>query len=71
MRTVVVDSEHNIWVDTRPDPPLPGPDGAIVEVTDSAICGSDLHFLKVTTPSASPCRSATRLSVWWSKPARR
>lgn len=54
MRTVVVDSEHNIWVDTRPDPPLPGPDGAIVEVTDSAICGSDLHFLEGHYPVGEP-----------------
>ena len=27
-----------------PDPVPPGPDGAVVAVEASAICGSDLHF---------------------------
>ncbi|HEY0226723.1 MAG TPA: alcohol dehydrogenase catalytic domain-containing protein [Mycobacterium sp.] len=44
MRTVVVDGLRSIQVDTRPDPGLPGPDGAIVEVSAAGICGSDLHF---------------------------
>lgn len=33
-----------VSVDSVPDPALPGPDGAIVAVTTTAICGSDLHF---------------------------
>lgn len=31
-------------VEEVPDPALPGPDGAIVQVEKAAICGSDLHF---------------------------
>ena len=46
MRSVVVDGSGRVSVEQRPDPALPGPDGAIVEVTATAICGSDLHFLE-------------------------
>lgn len=33
-----------VSVETVPDPVLPGPDGAIVQVELTAICGSDMHF---------------------------
>lgn len=54
MRTVVVDGPRNIRVDTRPDPVLPGPDGAVVEVTAAGICGSDLHFYEADFPMPDP-----------------
>jgi 2-desacetyl-2-hydroxyethyl bacteriochlorophyllide A dehydrogenase len=54
MRTVVLDGRANIRVDTRPDPALPGPDGAIVSVTAAGICGSDLHFYEGDYPLAGP-----------------
>jgi 2-desacetyl-2-hydroxyethyl bacteriochlorophyllide A dehydrogenase len=54
MRTVVIDSPGQIRVDTRPDPSLPGPDGAIIAVTTSAICGSDLHFYEGDYPLFEP-----------------
>jgi 2-desacetyl-2-hydroxyethyl bacteriochlorophyllide A dehydrogenase len=54
MRTVVLDGPRNIGVDTRPDPELPGPDGAIVSVTAAAICGSDLHFYEGDYPLVGP-----------------
>jgi 2-desacetyl-2-hydroxyethyl bacteriochlorophyllide A dehydrogenase len=54
MRTVVLDGPANIRVDTRPDPTLPGPDGAIVAVTAAGICGSDLHFYEGDYPLAGP-----------------
>lgn len=54
MRAVVVDSSGQVRVDTRPDPVLPGPDGAIVQVETSAICGSDLHFLAGDYPIVEP-----------------
>ena len=54
MRTVVVDGPRSIRVDTRPDPALPGPDGAIVEVTAAGICGSDLHFYEGDFPMPDP-----------------
>src|SRR6478736_5262083 len=54
MRTVRLDAPGQIRVDTLPDPSLPGPDGAIVEVTAAAICGSDLHFYEGDYPLAAP-----------------
>ncbi|MEZ0352575.1 alcohol dehydrogenase catalytic domain-containing protein [Mycobacterium sp. pR1184] len=54
MRTVVVDGPRNIRVDTRPDPVLPGSDGAVVEVTAAGICGSDLHFYEADFPMPDP-----------------
>lgn len=54
MRTVVVDGPCSIRVDTRPDPVLPGPDGAIVEVSAAGICGSDLHFYEADFPMPDP-----------------
>jgi alcohol dehydrogenase len=54
MRAVVVDSAGKISVETRPDPVLPGPDGAIVKVEAASICGSDLHFLEGHYPIVDP-----------------
>ncbi|VBA48703.1 putative zinc-binding alcohol dehydrogenase [Mycobacterium pseudokansasii] len=50
MRTVVVDGPRSIRVETRPDPALTGPEGAIVAVTAAGICGSDLHFYEGDIP---------------------
>ncbi|WP_182523556.1 alcohol dehydrogenase catalytic domain-containing protein [Nocardioides dongkuii] len=44
MRTVVIESPGTVRVEERPDPGLPGPDGAVIAVEATAICGSDLHF---------------------------
>ncbi len=54
MRSVVVDAEGTVRVDTRPDPVLPGADGAIVAVESAGICGSDLHFLEGHYPIVDP-----------------
>jgi 2-desacetyl-2-hydroxyethyl bacteriochlorophyllide A dehydrogenase len=54
MRWVVIYGPGSIRVDTRPDPVLPGADGAVVAVTATAICGSDLHFYEGDYPIADP-----------------
>ncbi len=54
MRTVVVDGPRSIRVESRPDPSLPGPGGAIVEVSAAGICGSDLHFYEADFPLGGP-----------------
>jgi len=54
MRAVVVDAGAEVRVDNRPDPVLPGTDGAVIQVTASAICGSDLHFLDGHFPITEP-----------------
>lgn len=44
MRTVMVEGPARVGVAEVPDAVLPGPDGAVVAVEATAICGSDLHF---------------------------
>jgi 2-desacetyl-2-hydroxyethyl bacteriochlorophyllide A dehydrogenase len=54
MRSVLIEGPQTITVGTRPDPEVPGPDGAVVEVTATAICGSDLHFYEGDYPIFDP-----------------
>lgn len=54
MRAVLIETPGSVRVDTWPDPVLPGPDGAIVQVTATAICGSDLHFYEGDYPLFAP-----------------
>ena len=44
MRAVVLGGAREVSVETVDDPVLSGPDGIIVEVERTAICGSDLHL---------------------------
>ncbi|GFG75907.1 zinc-binding dehydrogenase [Mycobacterium botniense] len=54
MRAVIIDAPGSIRVDRRPDPGLTGPDGAIVAVNATGICGSDLHFYEGEYPLTQP-----------------
>ncbi|MSW00483.1 MAG: alcohol dehydrogenase catalytic domain-containing protein [Actinobacteria bacterium] len=51
MRAVVVTADQSVEVLDVADPTLPGPDGAIIEVDATAICGSDLHLYHGVLPS--------------------
>ncbi|MGW9211207.1 zinc-binding dehydrogenase [Embleya sp. NPDC055664] len=51
MRAVVVNGTRDVSVEKVADPVLAGPDGAIVQVTASALCGSDLHFYEGEFPA--------------------
>src|SRR3954451_22450874 len=44
MRTVMVTGAGQVSVEPGPDPVLPGPEGAVIAVEATAICGSDMHF---------------------------
>ena len=44
MRAVCWEGKENIRVETVPDPVILNPRDAIVKVTTTAICGSDLHI---------------------------
>jgi 2-desacetyl-2-hydroxyethyl bacteriochlorophyllide A dehydrogenase len=44
MRATVLEGPRNVVVRDVPDPVLPGPEGVIVTVERTAICGSDLHL---------------------------
>lgn len=54
MRAVLIDSPGAVRVADWPDPVLPGPGGAVVQVTATAICGSDLHFYEGDYPLFAP-----------------
>jgi 2-desacetyl-2-hydroxyethyl bacteriochlorophyllide A dehydrogenase len=50
LRHVVIEGAGRVVVVEAPDPEVPGPDGAVVEVEAAAICGSDLHFYNGDIP---------------------
>ena len=43
-------------LEDRPKPVLTGPGDAIVRITRTTICGTDLHILKGDVPSCAPGR---------------
>jgi threonine dehydrogenase-like Zn-dependent dehydrogenase len=44
MKAVCWHGKHDLRVDTVPDPKIEQPDDCIIQVTSTAICGSDLHL---------------------------
>src|SRR5689334_21118684 len=44
MRALTWQGKHDVRVETVPDPGIVNPRDAVVRVTSSAICGSDLHL---------------------------
>jgi threonine dehydrogenase-like Zn-dependent dehydrogenase len=50
MKAVTYHGKRDVRVDTVPDPAIEQPTDAIVRVTSSGICGSDLHLYEVLGP---------------------
>ena len=50
MRAVTWNGKHDVRVDTVPDPEIVNPRDAIVRITSTAICGSDLHLYDSMIP---------------------
>src|SRR5215211_2364001 len=50
MKAVTWHGKRDVRVDTVPDPRIERPTDAIVRITSSGICGSDLHLYEVLTP---------------------
>jgi threonine dehydrogenase-like Zn-dependent dehydrogenase len=50
MRAATWQGKRNIQVMNVPDPEIVDPTDAIVKITSTAICGSDLHLYEVLTP---------------------
>ena len=50
MRALTWHGKRDVRVDTVPDPTIQEPTDAIVRVTSTAICGSDLHLYEVLGP---------------------
>jgi threonine dehydrogenase-like Zn-dependent dehydrogenase len=54
VQAVVFHGVGDIRVDDVPEPTLQDPQDAIVRLTSSAICGTDLHFVRGTMPGMKP-----------------
>ena len=50
MRAVTWQGRRKVSVEEVPDPTIQEPTDAIIRVTSTAICGSDLHLYEVLTP---------------------
>ena len=54
MKAIVWHGPGDIRLDTVDDPSIQDPNDAIVELTSSAICGTDLHFVRGTVSGMKP-----------------
>ena len=54
MRAVTWQGKQQVRVDEVPDPVIQEPTDAVIKVTSTAICGSDLHLYSVLGPFLSP-----------------
>jgi threonine dehydrogenase-like Zn-dependent dehydrogenase len=54
MKAVTWHGRRDVRVDTVPDPAVREPTDAIVRITSSGICGSDLHLYEVLAPFMNP-----------------
>ena len=54
MRALTFHGKHDVRVETVPDPEIVNPRDAIIEVTATAICGSDLHLYDGVIPAVMP-----------------
>ncbi|MEW4448831.1 zinc-dependent alcohol dehydrogenase [Qipengyuania sp. JC766] len=54
MRALAWHGTHDVRVDTVPDPEIINPRDAILKITSTAICGSDLHLYDGVIPGVQP-----------------
>ncbi|MER7112019.1 zinc-dependent alcohol dehydrogenase [Streptomyces sp. NPDC000229] len=54
MRAVTWQGKRDVRVETVPDPKIEEPTDAVVRVTSTGLCGSDLHLYEVLTPFMTP-----------------
>jgi threonine dehydrogenase-like Zn-dependent dehydrogenase len=54
MKALTWHGTEDVRIDTVPDPAIEHPTDAIIRVTSSGICGSDLHLYKVLGPFIDP-----------------
>ena len=50
MKALTWHGKRDVRVDNVPDPTVREPTDAVVRMTTTAICGSDLHLYEVLTP---------------------
>ena len=54
MRAVTWQGKRDVRVEDVPDPTIQEPTDAIIRVTSSGLCGSDLHLYEILTPFMTP-----------------
>ena len=54
MRALTWQGQQDVRVETVPDPTIQEPTDAVVRITSTAICGSDLHLYEVLGPFLDP-----------------
>ena len=54
MRAMIWNGVNDLRVETMPDPEIVQPQDALVRVTMSSVCGSDLHLLGGYIPAMKP-----------------
>ena len=54
MRALTWQGKRSVSVETVPDPVIENPNDAVIRVTSTAICGSDLHLYEVLGPFLHP-----------------
>jgi threonine dehydrogenase-like Zn-dependent dehydrogenase len=54
MRALTWQGKRKVSVETVPDPRIQAPTDAVIRVTSTAICGSDLHLYEVLGPFLTP-----------------
>jgi threonine dehydrogenase-like Zn-dependent dehydrogenase len=54
MRALTWHGKHDVRMETVPDPEIINPRDAIIRITSTAICGSDLHIYDSFIPSMKP-----------------
>jgi alcohol dehydrogenase len=56
MKALVYNGVGKIAVEDRPEPTIQAPSDAIIKITRTTICGSDLHIIKGDVPTVQPGR---------------
>jgi len=71
MKALVYEGPGKITLADKPKPELQAPGDAVVRVTLTTICGTDLHIIKPTSrPASRGARWATKAWAWWNRSAR-
>ena len=73
MKALVWHGKHDVRVEQVPDPTILNPRDAIVNITATAICGSDLHLYDGFIPTHEGRATSSATSSWakWSRSARK
>src|SRR5258708_20170756 len=68
MKALIFQGSGKKALEERPKPTIAEPTDAIVKVTKTTICGTDLHILKGDVPTCLPGRFLVHTAVAFIKP---